>query len=173
MQEKSSLSLNIVLFWVIHMIKLLLCIPIIASSSLVGFSYSNSLYRRKSVLENFSLMIKNCSTKIRYNSGDLFEIFDTESINYSFNTKKPFCEQWCEMLKAYSKILTIEDIKILKDFSENLGTYDVSGELSNISMYIEMLSAQIEIADQQIKEKSKLYKTLGMSFGLAVAILLI
>ena len=155
------------------MIKMLLCISIVVSSSLVGFHYSNSLFRRKSILEDFLLQIKNCSTKIRYNSGDLCEIFNSSFMGVSFDSEKPFAEQWCEMLEDYSKTLSDEDIKILTDFSKNLGTYDVSGELSNISMYVEMLNSQIEKADYDIKEKSKLYKTLGMSFGLAVAILLI
>ncbi len=155
------------------MFKLLLCIAIVASSSLLGFSFSNSLYRRKSVLEDFLLQIKNCSTKIRYSSGNLCEIFNNCFIGFRFSPEKPFHEQWSEMLSGYSKILSDEDIKLLTDFSENLGTYDVSGELSNISMYIEMLYEQIEKADSDIKEKSKLYKTLGMTFGLAVAILLV
>ncbi len=155
------------------MIKLLLCIAIVVSSSLIGFYYSNSLYRRKRVLEHFLIQIKNCSTKIRYNSGDLCEIFSNSFTDFTFDSQISFCKQWSDMLKGYSKILSDEDIKILLEFSENLGTYDVSGELSNISMYIEMLSAQIEKADLDIKERSKLYKTLGMTFGLAVAILLI
>lgn len=155
------------------MVKALLCIIVVLSSTYIGFNYSTALYRRKSVLESFELELRNCSTKIRYNSFELSKVFENSFMGYSFDDKRPFSEQWCEMLVSYSKILSEEDIGILTDFSKNVGTYDITGEISNIDMYIELIKAQINEADLNIKSKSKLYKTLGVSFGLAIAILLI
>lgn len=155
------------------MIKLILCIVVVLSSTLVGFSFSSRLSSRKSILEAFVIELKNCATQIRYSSGDLSQIFSNNFMSYSFSDSKPFYQQWTDMLSTYSKVLTKKDIEVLTDFAHTLGTCDIAGEINNIELHIEMLNAQITDAQSQITTKSKLYKTLGVSLGLVVAILLI
>lgn len=155
------------------MIKLSLCIIVILSSTLVGFSYSSMLTKRKSVLEAFILELKKCSTQIRYSSKSLSSVFEDNFMNYSFCDNKPFESQWKDMLEKYHKILNSDDLNVLQEFSKTLGTSDVSGELTNIDMYIEMLKLRVKDAELNISLKGKLYKTLGLSFGLSIAILLI
>lgn len=155
------------------MFKLILCVIIIISSASIGFYYSDSLIKRKIILESFVVELKNCSTIIRYNSSSLSKVFENNFMNYVFNEHRSFSDQWCEMLKLYKNVLKSEDIRILTDFSKNLGTLDLCGEVTNIELYIEMLKSQIKDAESEINVKSKLYKTLGMSFGLAFVILII
>lgn len=155
------------------MFKLLLCIVFIMSSTVVGFAYSNKLYKRKSTLEDFVVALTNCSTQMRYTSHSLSKIFADSFIEYSFCDNKPFAPQWTDMLKDYSNILTRDDISLLSNFSHTLGTCDTLGELSNIDMYIELIRKNISDAQNDIEQKSKLYKTLGLSLGLVVSILII
>lgn len=155
------------------MFKLLLCIVFVATSTVVGFSYSNKLYRRKTTLENFVVLLTNCLTQMRYTSHSLSRIFSDSFIEYEFCESKPFVSQWADMLNNYNNILTRDDISVLTDFSHTLGTLDTMGEQSNIEMYIELLKNQIRDAQNDIEQKSKLYKTLGFSFGLVVCILII
>lgn len=155
------------------MFKLLLCLLIILCSTLVGFSYSSKLSARKKNLESFVLELKNVKTIIRYSSKELHKIFENSFIDYKFSADKPFSEQWEDMLKLYSKILCPSDIEILSSLGRTLGTSDLCGELSNIEMYISLLNSQISQAQQSIDTKSGVYKTLGLSLGLAVAIILI
>ncbi len=155
------------------MFKLLLCILIVLCSTLVGFSYSSKLSARKKTLESFVLELQNVKTIIRYSSKELYKVFENSFIDYKFSDDKPFSEQWKDMLKMYSRILYPSDIEILSSLGKTLGTSDLSGELSNIDMYISLLSSQISQAQQSIDTKSGVYKTLGLSLGLAVAIILI
>lgn len=155
------------------MFKLLLCILIVLCSTLVGFSYSSKLSARKRLLDSFVLELKNVKTIIRYSSKELHTVFENSFINYKFCDDKPFSEQWNDMLKMYSKILNASDMEILINFGKTLGTSDLSGEISNIEMYIALLYSQISQAQQSIETKSGVYKTLGLSLGLAVAIILI
>lgn len=155
------------------MIKLILCMIVVVCSTMVGYSCSSKLYERKKILENFVLLLKNYSTQIRYNSPDLSTIFADNFMNYTFCDDKPFGHQWTQMLTGYKKVLTKEDISLLTEFSKTVGTSDELGEQRNIDMYIELISANIEKASDDITQKSKLYRTLGLSLGLVVAILLI
>lgn len=155
------------------MLKMLSCVLIISCSTIVGFSYSTKLYERKKILENFVLLLKNYSTRIRYNSQCLSVVFSDNFMNYSFCDDKPFCDQWIKMLEQYFKILSVDDIRILTDFSKSVGTADEQSEQKNIEMYTKLLQANIEKAKDDIAQKSKLYRTLGLSLGLVIAILLI
>ncbi|MBQ8539291.1 MAG: stage III sporulation protein AB [Ruminococcus sp.] len=155
------------------MFKLILCIVIILCSTLVGFSYSSKLFERKRVLESFVLELKNAKTRMRYSSNELYKIFENNFMKYSFCENIPFINQWDDMLKGYSKLLTKQDFKLLYDFGKTLGTTDLNGEISNIDMYITLLDKQILHSQKCIDSKSGVYKTLGLSLGLAVAIILI
>lgn len=155
------------------MFKILLCMVVIACSTTVGFSCSSKLYERKKILENFTLLLKNYSTQIRYNSPCLSTVFADNFMNYTFCDDKPFCEQWMQMLKLYSKVLSKDDIRLLSDFSKTVGTADEQSEQKNIEMYTKLLQTNIEKAKDDIAQKSKLYRTLGLSLGLVIAILLI
>ena len=155
------------------MLKLLLCVVIVLCSTLVGFSYSTKLFTRKKVLESFVLELKNAKTKMRYSSNELYKIFENNFMNYNFYENIPFDMQWNDMLKDYSKVLTKTDIDLLSNFGKILGTSDLNGEISNIDMHINLINAQILHSQKCIESKSKVYRTLGLSSGLAVAIILI
>ncbi len=90
-----------------------------------------------------------------------------------FDEEIPFLLQWDKMLEKYTNILNSSDIKILHDFGFTLGTTDVIGEEKNIEMYLLLLNEKIVEANECIQKKSKLYKTLGLSTGLTVSILLL
>ncbi len=94
-------------------------------------------------------------------------------MNYKFIENKVFFEQWCDMLCKFKDVLTVEDLDVLESFAKKLGTSDTLGELKNIDMHLELISKSICDADADIKQKSKIYKTLGLSLGVTISILLI
>jgi len=155
------------------LIKTIMLLLVVMCSTLVGFSVSNKLYKRKSILESFLLLIKNSATKIRYTNSTLATIFSDNFMDFNFDEETSFSSQWNEMLNEYNKILKTDDIKILRDFGSKLGTTDVLGEEKNIEMYLELLNEKINDASDCIQKKSKLYKTLGLSAGITVSILLL
>ncbi len=155
------------------MFKMLLSLLVVLCSTLVGFSFSNKLYKRKRILESFVLLIKNSATKIRYTNSTLASVFSENFMECEFDEETPFLHQWDKMLEKYSNMLNSSDIKILHDFASSLGTTDVIGEEKNIEMYLLLLNEKIVDASECIQKKSKLYKTLGLSVGLTVSILLL
>lgn len=156
-----------------YMLKLILCVVIVVSSTLVGFSFSNKLHKRKQVLNMFVRELNKACTNIRYSQSNLATIFSKKFDGYIFDDDKKFCVQWADMLKQYEKDLKYEDIKTLKSFSTNLGTTDTDGAVECIKLYLELLDSNIKEAENNIVLKSKLYRTLGLSLGLVVSILLL
>ena len=66
-----------------------------------------------------------------------------------------------------------EDITTLKTLGKMLGNTDMAGQVSQIELTEQMLLERIENAKVEKKKNSKLYKTLGITAGLAIAIILI
>ena len=155
------------------MLKILLCGVIVLSSTVLGLYYSNILFRRKEILQMFINNLKDAQTRIRYESGNLCEVFSDRFVGFTFDSDKMFLPQWIELLKIYDNSLTKNDTKLLISFAENLGKTDVSGEISHIQMYVELLNSSVNEAENSINSKSKLYRTFGVSVGLLISILLI
>lgn len=66
-----------------------------------------------------------------------------------------------------------EDKEVLKMFGKLLGKTDKSGQLSEIEITQEFIEKQIEKAEQEKNKNSKLYKTLGITSGIGIVIILI
>ncbi len=155
------------------MLKAYLCILVVCATSFIGCFYSHKLHKRKEILELFSLELCTSLTKIRYQSNTLATVFSNKFKGFVFCSESSFFQQWKEMLKLYDKNLKKEDIELLLECGEKLGTSDVCGETDNINMYLEMLSQKVKQAQSDIEKKSKLYRTLGLYSGIALTILLI
>lgn len=155
------------------MLKMLLCLMIVVCSTLIGFTYSQKLHKRKAVLEKFVLELKNCHTQLQYTSAQLPILFKNNFMNYTFCDDKPFSDQWNNMLDNFRHILNANDIEVLMSFATNLGTTDTDGELKNIELHTQMLKNNIVDASSDIERKSKLYKTFGLSLGVTIVIFII
>lgn len=161
------------LWAVIVLLKPILCIVIILSSTVSGFHFSNRLYKRKEILQLFISNLKDAQTRIRYESRNLCDIFSDKFSGFMFNNEQRFITQWSELLKLYDKTLTKSDINLLMTFAENLGKTDVDGEITHIQMYVELLHSRINDAQNSINSKSKLYRTFGVCVGLLISIMLL
>ena len=82
-------------------------------------------------------------------------------------------DAWIEAINQSDNNLNKEDKRIIKDFSKLLGQTDVDGQISSVELVINFLDKQIEEAIIERKKSEKLYRTLGMTFGLGLVILLI
>lgn len=110
---------------------------------------------------------------MRYSSSELSALFRDNFMNYKFVDSKPFNIQWVDMLSEYQSILTDGDIQVLRDFAKNLGATDAIGQQENFELYLQMINRCVESAEEDIAKKSKLYKSLGISFGITLSIVLI
>lgn len=163
-------------------VKLIGAVLLIASSFTVGVSMSKSLYRRKAFLKSFIVFIENLATHIRYNTDDIFRLVakcsEAEELKcfefFNVPHSEPFEKLWNKSVltipRAYA--LTKSDIDMILQFGSQLGKTDIDGQLKHITLYKEFFKKQLDEAEDAIIKKSKLYKTMGLFVGTAVALMM-
>lgn len=62
---------------------------------------------------------------------------------------------------------------MIKTIGKLLGKTDIEGQLSEISLGLDLIGKQIKDAEYERNKNSKLYKTMGVIFGLGISIILI
>ena len=80
---------------------------------------------------------------------------------------------WEEALEESNTSMTKEDIEVIKNLSNLLGKVDIEGQVNEVELVENFLDTQIELAEEEKQKYVKLYKTLGVTIGLAVVIILI
>ncbi|MBQ6153425.1 MAG: stage III sporulation protein AB [Ruminococcus sp.] len=151
------------------MLKLILSLVLIVSSLFIGQSMSSRLYRRKDVLTLFIDNIHTSITKLEYSAETVYELFE----DFSFERDKPFLPQWDSILSEYKNALNKKDLSLLKDFARGLGDTDTQSQIKHMRYYLSLLEVQLTSAQNDINQKSKLYRGLGFSAGVTLSLLLI
>ncbi|WP_405346166.1 stage III sporulation protein AB [Ruminococcus sp.] len=155
------------------MVKLILCIIIIFCGAVSGLHLSRRLTKRRDVLSGFEMMFHRALIRIEYNAGDLCEVFSDNFAGYDFTHDKPFEEQWDHLIKSCSPSLTKEDIALLNDFLNHLGTADSESQRQHIVMYSRLIQERIDSAKEDIQTKSKMYRVIPLSASIVISLLMI
>lgn len=162
--------------------KLIGAVLLIASSFSVGLSMSKSLYRRKQFIKSFIVFIDSLATHIRYNTDDIFRLVsicsDCEELKcfefFSKPNSESFEKIWSKSVltipRAYA--LTKADTDLILQFGAQLGKTDIEGQIKHIKLYRGFFEKQLGEAEEAITKKSKLYKTMGLFAGSAVALMM-
>lgn len=166
-------------------IKTAILIVIFSTSSAIGISISKKYSNRVRNLKEIKSTLNIFETKIKFTYEPIPEIFREISQNTYKSVSELFLnasnrmkelsagEAWNEAIEGANIEITKEDKNILKGMSKLLGKTNVEGQISEINLTKKFLDRQIEIAEQEKNKNEKLYKTLGMTIGLAIVILLI
>ena len=166
-------------------LKTIILLIIFCTSSLIGIAISKKYSNRVKNLKEIKSALNIFETKIKYTYESIPEIFKEISqgtyksvsevfLNASNKMKELSAGQaWSEAIDDSNIEITKEDKSILKGMSKLLGKTNVEGQISEINLTGKFLDKQIEIAQQEKDKNEKLYKTLGMTIGLAIVILLI
>lgn len=80
---------------------------------------------------------------------------------------------WENALEESNTNLTSDDIDVLKGMSKMLGRTDLDGQVSEIRLTEKFIDTKIEEALLEKTKNEKLYKTLGVTIGLTIAIILV
>lgn len=82
---------------------------------------------------------------------------------------------WQYGISHYGKAtgLTPVDVELLQHFGDGLGRTDVEGQLENCRICTEQLAQRLESARREAAAKYRLYLTLGVTGGMAMALLLL
>lgn len=161
--------------------KLIGCLLVVCTGTMIGFVLSGKLYKRRDFLKSFTEFISLFATNLRYSSDDIFTLVNSCAKNSNLDLlhfseyDRPFDELWFDKVKqiSFEIPLSKSDISMLKDFGSQLGKTDTEGQLKHLELYEVSFSKQLASARDAITKKSKLYKTMGFFAGSAIALMMI
>ena len=80
---------------------------------------------------------------------------------------------WENALDNSKTKLTKEDIDVLKGLSKMLGNTDLDGQVSEIRLTEKFIDTKIKEAEFERSKSEKMYRTLGLTVGLTIVIILV
>lgn len=164
-------------------LKTIILILIFAISYLIGNMVAKLYSKRVEELEDMKNSLNILQTKIRFSKEPLSKIFKdisniskNKEIFYKANENMKTMlagEAWENSIQTVTTNLKKEDIEIISSLGNMLGKTDSEGQVNQIEEIKELLNIQIQNANIDKQKNEKLYKTLGMTIGLAIVIILI
>lgn len=167
-----------------YVLKIIILATIFCTSSTLGIMFSKKYSNRVKTLKEINSALNIFLTKIKYTYEPIPDIFKEISQNTEKNISNLFYtssikmknteagKAWQESIEEINLEINKEDKNILKGLSKLLGKTNLEGQVSEIELTQSFLKKQIENAQQEKQKNEKLYKTLGMTIGLAIVILL-
>lgn len=171
-------------------IKLIGCVIIVISSSMLGIAYGSKFKDRYYNL----ILLHNCiqilETEIIYAANPLPEALTNvyhkgnKKISYIFEDIRKYLisdknnnvlDSFINVLHKYKKDICInnEDIEVLLSLGRVLGTSDRIDQEKHIKTVLVQLKSREKEAELLMGKNEKLYKSLGVLSGLALSIILI
>lgn len=168
------------------MLKILGCLLIILSSVFCASNYCTNLKKRISGLSFFIRLLELFKIKIEYEQSTVLQIIDglvdecdtfgfLEDCSKNISTGLSLKSAWEKSLndKGNELGLTKDDASLLRKFCNELGETDLEGQISNISLYVQLLNKKLTDLENTVKDKSRVAINTGFFTGLIVSILLI
>lgn len=165
--------------------KFIILIVIFGTCSIIGIKYSKKFENRYKNLKEIKNMLNIFKTKIKYTYEPLPEIFNQISKNTYEEVGEIFFkasekmkkinaqDAWRKSIDESNIEISKEDKNVLKGMSKLLGKTNIEGQINEIELTENFLNKQIEDAEKEKNKNVKLYKTLGITIGLAIVILLL
>ncbi|NLP16807.1 MAG: stage III sporulation protein AD [Clostridiales bacterium] len=170
--------------------KVIGCILIILSSTLMGFYCSNELKSRINDIKELRKLIILLRGDIRYGSTPLPEAINTiarrhegsfkgflikVSDKLSEHSGNTFSQIWKAAVEKelLQTSLNKKDKSHLIQFGENLGYLDKEMQMNTLELFLTQIEEEINELSKTAKEKSYLYNTLGIMAGIFISIILI
>lgn len=164
-------------------LKTIILILIFAISYLIGIMVSKQYSKRVEELEDMKNSLNVLQTRVRFSKEPLCKIFkDISNISKNKvifdktneNMKTMLAgDAWRNSIQTVNTNFKKDDIEILCSLGNMLGKTDSQGQVNQIEEIKELLNIQIKSASEEKQKNEKLYKTLGMTIGLAIVIILI
>ncbi len=170
------------------LIKFIGALALICATSFIGFSLAADCSKRPKALRELQSLLQMFENEISYLSNLLGEAFNRIYEGTNCDTAILFKEAaknlstngvtadmaWEKAIEEnYAKLsLNKEDKAILLAFGKMLGNSDLEGQLSNIKLISSQLKLQQLKAEEMRQKNEKMYRSLGVLSGLAIAIIL-
>ncbi|MBQ2754995.1 MAG: stage III sporulation protein AB [Clostridia bacterium] len=135
-------------------------------------SFESALWLLKSEMEFSMPVLKDafyiCSSLVQKNVGDI--LLD---VSNKLNEGIDVVAAWCDAIDKGEHSLNKEDVIIIKEFANALGTSDIKLQLENIANTVSRLKIRQENAMENYKKYCKMCKTLGVTSGILIVTLFI
>ena len=172
------------------MIRLAGGLMVIGAATLFGFRAAEAVEEEYRQIQDIRRIMYMLQGEIRYARSFLSEAFqiiaNTQEEPYAswltclqkkmdLRTEGSFPGIWEETAREHLEGLALKEAekKRLYALGQYLGTADVKMQISHLQMYVEHLERRMEEMRHTMQTQKKLYRVLGMSGGILLAILLI
>ena len=147
-----------------------------AAGILTGFLFARRLAVRRRFFREFSAFLTALKTALRYRNEDIFTLVNQSGELFHVAQScggQPFEAAWKGAIADFPKrwCLNAGDMALLRDFGAGLGKTDLEGQAAHIEWYMSACEKRRQEADGDVRQKARLYKTLGMFAGVSAAIL--
>lgn len=164
-------------------IKIIGLLCVVTAGAGCGIYASLRLKSRALLLEKYLSFLNGVEIRVRFGQCDINELLN-QAEDYGdlsriltfcgeyLNTGKHFGEAWRTALDKAQKqrLIFPSERMLLSDFA-SFGTSDVEGELSRLKIHSERVTQRYEELLKENLDKGKLYRTLGLFGGAAVALI--
>ena len=166
-------------------IKYLILGMILLGTSYIGILMSKKYSNRVKDLKEMRKALNFFEEKIKFTYEPIPDVFNEISHKMNHNISEIFEKSskkmenesagvaWEEAVDNSDTNFSKEDIEIIKGLAKMLGRTDIDGQVSEIRLTSKFLDVQIKEAENEKNKNEKLYKTLGVTVGLAIVIVLI
>lgn len=163
-------------------IKYISLLGILLISSYLGIDKAKEYENRLKELIKFQSALVMFKSKLEFTYEPIKNIFeDISKVIYRekdnifikvVSSKEDIFTSWKNAVKS-EKYFTQEDKEIIEMIGKLLGKTDLSGQVNEINLGLNLVDKQIQIADSQMRKNVKLYKTMGIVCGIGICIILI
>lgn len=170
------------MIWIKYSLLMIIFVASFRTGSIISSKYKN----RVKELKEYKNALGIFRTKIKFTYEPIADIFkqiadmvEESSVGKVFKTasgnmNKMTAERaWEKALEESNNNINEEDKLVLKKLSKLLGKTSLEGQVSEIEMTNTFLETQIKKAENERDKNEKLYRTLGMTIGLALVVVLI
>lgn len=161
---------------------------IAGSCSAIGISMNIALYKRVSSLKGFIAALETCKAEIVFRrtpvpdilamivrdaTGEVSTFF--EQLSETMRQKHlSFFDAFCKLRGRLKPLGLIDhDIDILNTAMSVMGKYDADSQAELLDSSIRRLEDELVLAKEDCSKKGKLYKAVGLSAGIMIALIII
>lgn len=165
-------------------LKILIYSFIFLTTSAIGILKSKKYVYRAEELKEIKSALNIFKTKLKFTYEPIPEIFREIAENLNSNIGSIFKmasknmeleiaeKAWNAAIELNTLNINNEDKNILKSLSNLLGKTDLQGQINQIELTTNFIDEQIIKAEKEREKNEKLFRTLGMTIGLAIVIIL-
>lgn len=168
-----------------EILKFVFLILIFLTSAYIGISFAKRFYIREKELINMRRALQIFEEKIKFTYETVPDVFYDISkvinneIGKIFGNASTYMkemtssEAWEKACDEANTDLTKEDLITIKGMAKMLGKCDLDGQVSEIKLMEKFIDTKIEDAKMERNKNEKMYKTLGLTFGAGIIVVLI